>query len=71
MKLKSEMGHVQYKFVLEVLCMLKDAKCFRKKIEKQELNSDLLVKVLLKKLHQEGIINNATYLKAKEENNNV
>lgn len=46
--------------------MLKDAKCFKEKIEKTQLDSDLLVKVLLTKLHEEGIINSATYIKAKE-----
>ena len=51
--------------------MIKDAKCFKEKVEKTQLDSGLLVKVLLTKLHEEGAINTATYLKAREENGNV
>lgn len=49
--------------------MIETTNCFEKKIETKELNSDLLVKVLLTKLYEEGIINSATYIKAKEGKN--
>ena len=51
--------------------MLKDAKCFKNNIKKQNVSSALLVEVLLSELYKEGIINSATYVKAKEEKKNV
>ena len=50
--------------------MLKDAKCFKNNIKKQNVSSALLVEVLLSELYKEGVINSATYVKAKEEKKN-
>lgn len=47
--------------------MITDGKCFKEVNEKQQLNSDLLVATLLDRLISDGIINVATYERARKE----